>query len=36
MIVINANKEKNQIAEYICSIWLFELLAGVLLLVSGR
>lgn len=36
MIVINANKGKNQIAEYICSILLFESLAGVLLLVSGR
>lgn len=32
MIVINANKGKNQIAECICAIWLFEMLAGILLL----
>lgn len=36
MIVINANKEKNQIAECICSIWLFEQLAGISFLVNGR
>ena len=36
MIIINANKGKNQIADCICSIQLFKQLAVVLLLVSGR